>query len=89
MHGEIKRRREKRNRERGVGGGGERDGEKGTECDIGVHFSSTASHPVRETVEDLKKKKKKTQIRPTATARRGMFLGRLNLDPMCCTINPD
>lgn len=59
MHGEIKRRREKRNRERGVGGGGERDGEKGTECDIGVHFSSTASHPVRETVEDLKKKKKK------------------------------
>lgn len=32
---------------------------------------------------------KRTQLCPAATARRGMFLGGLNLDPACCTINPD
>lgn len=61
MHGEIKGGRgKKRNRECGVGGwgggGGDGGGEGETECDTGVHFSSTASHPVRVcvTAEGLK-----------------------------------
>lgn len=80
---------EKGRRSRGGGGGalkieGETEG-------MGAHFSSTASHPVHVTMEDLakKKRKKKPQLCPAATARRGMFLGGLNLDPACCTINPD
>lgn len=63
------------------GGGGERDGEKGTECDIGVHFSSTASHPVRETVEDLKKKKKKNSDSPHSNGKERNVLGETKFRP--------
>lgn len=84
MHEEIKEGRGERRRVVVVGECG-----VGEECDTeggGVHFSSTASHPVRVSVEDLKKN---LGFAPQQTARRGMFLGRLNLDPARCTINPD
>ncbi len=48
----------------------------GAECDIGVHFSSTASHPVRVTVEDLK-----TSASPHSNSKERNVLGETKFRP--------
>lgn len=68
MHGEIKGGRGEKKKQCGM--------EEGIECDIGVHFSSTASHPVRVTVEDLK-----TSASPHSNGKETNVLGETKFRP--------
>lgn len=66
--------KKKRNRECGIGGAGGKG--RRAECDIGVHFSSTASHRVRVTVEDLK-----TSASPHSNGKERNVLGETKFRP--------